>query len=93
MEEELARSNRSIYNLCKSEYISKMKEEIKHRGFCHHDYAHHNVLIEKSGGVNIIDFDYCILDTHLHDLSSLLIRRMKNGKWSSRKCTFYNGRI
>lgn len=82
MEEELSRSSRSISNLQKSGYIEKMKEEIKHRGFCHHDYAHHNVLIEKSGGVNIIDFDYCILDTHLHDLSSLLIRRMKNGKWS-----------
>jgi CotS family spore coat protein len=82
MEEELIQSNKSIDNLCKSEYISKMKEEIKHKGFCHHDYAHHNVLIEKDGGVNIIDFDYCILDTHLHDLSSLLIRRMKNGKWN-----------
>ncbi|MGH4138457.1 CotS family spore coat protein [Clostridium sp.] len=82
MDEELERCNRSIYNLCKSEYVSKMKEEIKHRGLCHHDYAHHNVLIGKNGEVNIIDFDYCILDTHLHDLSSLLIRRMKNGKWS-----------
>jgi len=82
MEGELARSNKSIYNLCESEYINKMKEEIKHRGFCHHDYAHHNVLMEKGGGISIIDFDYCILDTHLHDLSSLLIRRMKNGKWS-----------
>lgn len=88
MEEELARSNRSIENLCKSEYVSKMKEEIKHRGFCHHDYAHHNVLLDKSGGVNIIDFDYCILDTHLHDLSSLLIRRMKNGKWSPENAFF-----
>jgi CotS family spore coat protein len=82
MEEELSRSSRSITNLWKSDYIDKMKEEIKHRGLCHHDYAHHNVLIEKSGEVNIIDFDYCILDTHLHDLSSLLIRRMKNSKWS-----------
>jgi CotS family spore coat protein len=82
MEEELARSDKSIDNLCKSQYTIKMNEEIKHKGFCHHDYAHHNVLIEKGGGVNIIDFDYCILDTHLHDLSSLLIRRMKNGKWN-----------
>jgi len=88
MEEELERSKRSIYNLCKSEYISKMKEEIKHRGLCHHDYAHHNVLIEKSGVVNIIDFDYCILDSHLHDLSSLLIRRMKNGKWNLENARF-----
>ncbi|MCB2293140.1 CotS family spore coat protein [Clostridium algoriphilum] len=82
MQDEFARGNRSIDNLCKSKYIDKMKEEIKHRGFCHHDYAHHNVLMEKGGGISIIDFDYCILDTHLHDLSSLLIRRMKNGKWS-----------
>ncbi|MBU3092599.1 CotS family spore coat protein [Clostridium sp. CM028] len=88
MGEELARSNRSIENLCKSEYVSKMKGEIKHRGFCHHDYAHHNVLLDKSGGVNVIDFDYCILDTHLHDLSSLLIRRMKNGKWSPENALF-----
>ena len=82
MEEELLRSKSSISNLCKSDYINKMKKEIKHRGFCHHDYAHHNVLMEKGGGVSIIDFDYCILDTHLHDLSSLLLRRMKGGKWS-----------
>jgi len=88
MEQELERSSRSINNLCKSEYIDKMKEEIKHKGLCHHDYAHHNVLIEKSGAVNIIDFDYCILDTHLHDLSSLLIRRMKNGKWSLTNAVF-----
>ncbi|MFT5873301.1 MAG: CotS family spore coat protein, partial [Clostridium sp.] len=67
MEEERARCNKSISNLCKSEYVSKMKDEIRHKGFCHHDYAHHNILIEKSGEVNIIDFDYCILDTHLHD--------------------------
>jgi len=84
MEGELSRSNNSICNLGKSEYVNKMKEEIKHKGFCHHDYAHHNVLMEKSGGISIIDFDYCILDTHLHDLSSLLIRTMKNGKWSLR---------
>ncbi|WP_373471349.1 CotS family spore coat protein [Carnobacterium alterfunditum] len=88
MEGELERSNRSISNLCKSEYINKMKDEIKHRGFCHHDYAHHNVLMEKSGGISIIDFDYCILDTHLHDLSSLLLRRMKGNKWSLENALF-----
>ena len=88
MDEELSRSKNSISNLCKSDYIDKMKDEIKHRGFCHHDYAHHNVLMEKGGGVSIIDFDYCILDTHLHDLSSLLLRRMKGGKWSIENALF-----
>ena len=82
MEEELVRSEISIENLIRSQYLEVMKKEIANKGFCHHDYANHNVLIDNVGEVNIIDFDYCILDTHLHDLASLLIRRMKNGKWS-----------
>jgi CotS family spore coat protein len=81
MNDELRRADSAIKNLINSNYIEKMKKEIKSRGFCHHDYAYHNVLIDKDNEVNIIDFDYCILDTHLHDLSSLLIRRMKYGKW------------
>lgn len=79
--EELMRVDKSIHHLIKSDYFNKMKCEIKNKGFCHHDYANHNVLIEEDGNVNIIDFDYCILDTHLHDLCSLIIRVMKNGKW------------
>ena len=39
--------------------------------FCHHDFAHHNLLIDKQGEINVIDFDYCILDSHIHDLASL----------------------
>jgi CotS family spore coat protein len=82
MKEELERCDRAIDNLINSEYLSKMNSEIQYKGFCHHDFAHHNVLIEKDGSVNLIDFDYTILDTHLHDLSSFLIRSMKYGKWS-----------
>lgn len=88
MEEELRRAETSINNLMETRYIEKMNEEISKKGFCHHDYANHNVLIDTIGGVNIIDFDYCILDTHLHDLASLLIRRMKNGKWSMNSAFF-----
>ncbi|WML36564.1 CotS family spore coat protein [Clostridium sp. OS1-26] len=88
MEEELNRAERSIENLIRSNYLEIMNKEIASKGFCHHDYANHNVLIGTSGEVNIIDFDYCMLDTHLHDLSSLLLRRMKNGKWSINNCIF-----
>lgn len=49
--------------------------------FCHHDYANHNILIDSENQIYIIDFDYCMLDTKLHDLASILIRVMKNGKW------------
>lgn len=88
MEEEIERGKKSVDNLIKSDYIVKMDKEVDEKGFCHHDFACHNVLIEKNNKMNIIDFDYCILDSHLHDLSSLLMRRMKNGKWSIENALF-----
>lgn len=87
MEEELKRADKSIQDLIKSDYILEMKTQIKKKGFCHHDFANHNILIDSENNVNIIDFDYCILDTYLHDLSSLLIRRMKYGKWDNKNAT------
>ncbi|MDQ0148847.1 CotS family spore coat protein [Eubacterium multiforme] len=82
---ELDRANRSIEGLKNSEYINIMKKHMIKREFCHHDFADHNVLIDKNNHINIIDFDYCILDSHLHDLSSLFIRSMKNHRWSIKK--------
>lgn len=82
---ELKRAEKSICGLHKNNYLGIMEKEVFKRGFCHHDYAHHNILVDSRGKFKIIDFDYCILDSHLHDVSSLLIRSMKNGKWSSKK--------
>ena len=82
IESELQRGKRAIEDLKSEKYINIMEKEVMKRGFCHHDFAHHNVLIDTNENINIIDFDYCILDTHLHDLSSLMIRVMKGGKWS-----------
>jgi spore coat protein, CotS family len=81
LENEIQRGERAVENIAESNYLCKMKVEISKRELCHHDYAHHNLLMEKDGKIDLIDFDYTILDSHLHDLSSLLIRRMKNGKW------------
>lgn len=82
IEEELDRGKKAIDELKNNRYIEIMDKEVLKRGFCHHDYANHNVLVDKSSELNIIDFDYCILDSHLHDLASLLIRSMKDGNWS-----------
>jgi CotS family spore coat protein len=82
---ELNRAEKSILGLQKNNYVNTMEKEVFSRGFCHHDYAHHNILIDSKKSINIIDFDYCILDSHLHDLCSLLIRAMKDGKWESEK--------
>lgn len=85
MDKELKRAEKSIIGLEKNKYLDVMEGEVFKRGFCHHDYAHHNILVDNRGRFKIIDFDYCILDSHIHDISSLLIRSMKNGKWSSKK--------
>ena len=88
MDEELEICERAVMDLNESKYFEKMQWEMSKRGFCHHDYAHHNVLIEANGQVDIIDFDYCMLDSHIHDLSSLMVRRMKNGKWDMKNALF-----
>ncbi|NOH16587.1 CotS family spore coat protein [Clostridium cochlearium] len=82
VDEELIRADKSIYNLKRSDYLNKIQAEREKNQLCHHDYANHNVLIDKNNCAHIIDFDYCILDIHLHDLCSLIIRVMKNGKWN-----------
>lgn len=86
--EEFTRAENAINNLAHTDYLQRMVKEVGYRGFCHHDFAHHNVLLEDSGKVNIIDFDYCILDSNLHDLSSFIMRCMKNGKWSMENTIF-----
>ncbi|MGL4454114.1 MAG: CotS family spore coat protein [Sarcina sp.] len=81
LEEELERGERAIINLRDSNYKKYMEKEVKELGFCHHDLAYHNILFDKSEDVHIIDFDYCILDSHLHDLASFCMRAMRNGNW------------
>ena len=85
--DEIMRAKMAINEIKASKYLECMSEGVLKRGFCHHDYANHNVLIDRNGNINVIDFDYCILDTNLHDLGSLMIRSMKNGKWD-----IYKGR-
>ena len=85
IEKQLIIAEKAIKEIKLADYYNLMYREIFSAGFCHHDYAHHNVLIDNYNNINIIDFDYCILDTHLHDLCSLLIRAMKYDKWDNKK--------
>lgn len=82
---EMERVNKALNNLKNSNYYNLMVREVLNLSFCHHDYAYHNVLVDSNNEINIIDFDYCILDSHLHDLSSLMVRTMKDGKWNLKK--------
>ncbi len=56
------------YNLCKE------KEKIV---FCHHDLAHHNILINKEE-VYFLDFDYAVIDLKVHDICNFINKAIKN---------------
>lgn len=86
IKEQLKAGEKAIDMLKKSSYDEHIKKGEALGEFCHHDYAHHNILMEKDFP-RIIDFDYCILDTHLHDLASLIIRKMKGSGYSEHDCT------
>lgn len=77
-------AERAIEQLCASPYL-ELSEQAQIEGeFCHHDYAHHNVLIDEGSAVSVVDFDYAICDIRSHDLASLLLRNMKRSGWNGR---------
>ncbi|MGM9567843.1 MAG: CotS family spore coat protein [Clostridia bacterium] len=50
-------------------------------GFCHHDPAHHNFLIDRQGKAAVFDFDYAIADLRAHDVASFLLKILKTNHW------------
>ena len=81
-------ASKAVELLLSSRYEEISKEEREKKGFCHHDYAHHNVLITADKQISLIDFDYSICDIRSHDLASLILRNMKSVKWDSRTAFF-----
>ncbi|MDO6355772.1 CotS family spore coat protein [Caloramator sp. CAR-1] len=55
---------------------------IKDYVFCHHDLAHHNVLMGNDDNVYFLDFDLCILDTRVHDLANFINKALKDNAFT-----------
>lgn len=81
IDRELYLADLSIDDLEKSKYKEIMSEDLMRLCVCHHDLADHNILLDKNQNVTFIDFDYCILDSYLHDLSSFLVRVLRANNW------------
>jgi len=79
---------RALELLAQGCYEKVNSRDSKRQYFCHHDFAHHNVIIDKDGRGNVIDFDYCISDIRCHDLGSLMLRVLKKGSWNYRQALF-----
>lgn len=67
---------RSIDILEKSPYYRLCSEEDK-VVLCHHDLAHHNILINNEEAY-FIDFDYSVIDLKVHDLCNFINKVIKN---------------
>ncbi|MBK5240226.1 CotS family spore coat protein [Clostridium sp.] len=75
---------RSIEILENSEYFNLCKEKEK-VVFCHHDLAHHNILIHNEE-VYFLDFDYSIVDLKVHDICNFANKVIKNSGYDIEKC-------
>lgn len=53
----------------------------KYHTLCHHDLAHHNILMGNDDEVYFIDFDYSIIDLPYHDISNMLTKAIKHNGW------------
>jgi len=75
---------KSIEILEQSDYYNLCKEKDK-IAFCHHDLAHHNILINEEK-VYFLDFDYAIVDLRVHDICNCINKAIKNFAYDIEKC-------
>lgn len=67
---------RSIQHLDTGIYYKLCSEEDK-ISLCHHDLAHHNIII-KDKEAYFVDFDFAVIDLKIHDLCNLINKVIKN---------------
>ncbi|MBR5328859.1 MAG: CotS family spore coat protein [Firmicutes bacterium] len=75
--EEIKRSAEAMNTF----YPQLCEEKQPYGGFCHHDPAYHNFLIDSNGTVGAFDFDYAIADLSAHDCAALLLKVLKTNHW------------
>lgn len=64
-------------------YPRLSEEKRRFGGFCHHDPAYHNFLIQNNGRVGAFDFDYAIADLCAHDVAALMLKVLKTNHWEA----------
>lgn len=75
---------KAIGELSASSYekiVGKTREEGL---FCHHDYTHHNIIMEGSK-TTITNFDYCCYELRVYDIANFIRRKMRKCDWDISK--------
>lgn len=68
--------------LADSEYMDLCRITEEEKGFCHHDFTYHNIIIDTKTSVNVIDFDYCKREIRTYDISAFMIKVLKRVDWN-----------
>lgn len=70
--------------LAASAYEKLAVEAWDNKSFCHHDYTHHNIILD-GGRVTVINFDYCCYELRVYDIANLIRRKMRKCDWDISK--------
>lgn len=67
--------------LMTSEYMDLCTIAEEEKGFCHHDYTYHNIIIGEDNTVSVVDFDYCKREVRTYDIANFIIKVLKRRDW------------
>jgi CotS family spore coat protein len=74
----------AINELQKSNYEQLAARTGKEGLFCHHDYTHHNIIVNENR-MSVINFDYSCLELKIYDIANLIRRKMRKCNWDISK--------
>ena len=74
----------ALHRLSVSGYDGLTDRARAEKSFCHHDYTHHNVLLDDSR-VIITNFDYCCFELRTYDVANLIRHKMRRCGWDVSK--------
>lgn len=69
-----------------SKYYDICREIEEEKSFCHHDYTHHNIIIDNDNKINVLDFDYCKREVRSYDISNFITKVLKKNNWDINIC-------
>ncbi|HEX2945339.1 MAG TPA: CotS family spore coat protein [Clostridia bacterium] len=67
-----------------SDYSELTERTRAEKLFCHHDYTHHNILME-GDRVIVTNFDYCCHELRVYDIANFIRRKMRKCDWDISK--------
>ncbi|MDP2872410.1 MAG: CotS family spore coat protein [Bacillota bacterium] len=79
----------AITLLLRTRYRRLMDLECRRASICHHDLTHNNIMFRPDGSVHLLDLDYCLADSRLHDVGSMILRHCKRFGWDLAAAELY----